>query len=66
VVGFPVVIYVNPIYNINQFVLQEHGILLGRVSDCEELVGGRLWRLAEWWFHLKKHIGINSFNYVLF
>jgi len=41
-------------------------ILLGGLSDFEELVGGRLWRLADWWFHLKKHIGINSFNYFLF
>ena len=28
----------DPIYNINQFVLQELGNC-GRVSDCEELVG---------------------------
>ena len=32
-----VVIYANPINNINRFVLQELGILR-RVSDCEELV----------------------------
>ena len=31
---------VNPIYNIKWFVLQERGILLGGLSDCEELVGG--------------------------
>jgi len=34
-----VVIYVNQIYNINQFVLQEYGDFTWRVSDCEELVG---------------------------
>jgi len=33
---------VIPIYNINRFVLQEYGILLGGVSDCEELCGGNL------------------------
>jgi len=35
-----VVISVNPIYNINRFVLQESGDFTWRVSDCEELVGG--------------------------
>ena len=29
----------NPMYNINRFVLQESGNLLGGLSDCEELVG---------------------------
>jgi len=36
------VLYVNPIYNTNRFVLQEVGILLGVVTDCEELGGGLL------------------------
>ena len=34
------VIYVNPKYNIYQFILQEYGEFTWRVSDCEELVGG--------------------------
>jgi len=34
-----VVISVNPIYNINRFVLQESGYFTWKVSDCEELVG---------------------------
>jgi len=29
----------NPIYKINQFVLQDCGEFTWRVSDCEELVG---------------------------
>jgi len=29
----------NKMYNTNWFVLQELGILLGGVSDCEELMG---------------------------
>ncbi len=37
--GFPVVMYVNPINNINWFKLQRVRILLGGLSDCEELVG---------------------------
>ena len=36
-----------------------------RVFDSQELVGGRLRRLSDWWFHLRKHIGINSINYFL-
>ena len=44
---------------------KEVGILTWRVSDCGELVGGRLRRLSDWWFHLRKHIGINSINYFL-
>jgi len=31
-------VYDNAIYNINRFVLQGSGILLGGLSDCEELV----------------------------
>jgi hypothetical protein len=31
--------YESTKYLINRFVLQEFGILLGGVSDCEELVG---------------------------
>jgi len=34
-----VIIYVNPIYNINRFELQECVGFTWRVSDCEELVG---------------------------
>jgi len=29
----------DPIYNIIWFILLEYGILLGGLSDCEELVG---------------------------
>jgi len=34
-----VVIYVNPKYNIYQFILQESGDFTWSKSDCEELVG---------------------------
>ena len=44
---------------------KEVGILTWRVSDCGELVSGRLLRLSDWWFHLMKHIGINLINYFL-
>ena len=37
--SFPVVIYFIILYNIIRVVLQEIGILLGVLSDCEELVG---------------------------
>ena len=37
--GFPIGGLVKPNYNINLFVLQEMGFLLGVLSDCEELVG---------------------------
>ena len=36
----------NLIYYINRFVLQEQGILLGGVSDCEEIVGVT-WRVSD-------------------
>jgi len=51
VLGFPVVMYVNSIYNINRFVLQELGNFTWRVSDCEELVGvaHRRWWGWFWW-----------------
>ena len=32
-------VYENPLCNINRFVLQEKEILLGGLSDCEELSG---------------------------
>jgi len=37
--SFLVVIYVNPIYNINRFVLQEVGILLGGCLTVKNLRG---------------------------
>jgi len=51
-----VVIYANPINNINRFVLQELGILR-RVSDCEELV----WLLTrDYWLGFKDYINLLS------
>jgi len=45
---FLLVVYENPINNINRFVLQECGDFTWRVSDCEELVGVTHWR--RWWW----------------
>ena len=42
-------------YIFNQFVLQEIVILLGGVSDCEELGG-----------HQIEHLSINESNYFLY
>jgi len=39
VFSFSAVLYVNSVYNINRFVLQECGDFTWRVPDCEELVG---------------------------
>ena len=44
--GSLLVVYENPIYNINRFVLQESGSYLEGVSDCEDLVGVT-WRVSD-------------------
>ena len=36
--GSLLVVYENPIYNINRFVFQELGDVVEGLSDCEELV----------------------------